>query len=335
MNKAELIQKCKKLGITGLSSKTKTELLQIIMEKEQQPEKQSINVITDESTEATELFRNVLCQLLSHIPKDKLRKVCKNCHELGHGSSSIICKINIDKNAKLKRKIKAYILSQNCLQEKTMDDICNELSVMLEITPNHCRTLYDELPPMDLLDRPFDIDQYLIQLDQSAIKCNECNKSLVYIQANTHHRWKDTDICDTCWSKYSEIRNKMWETIKLYKRVQCELCGSIQHHSDERYHYDHLNMFNKDNSICCMINEGSNIEEIYAEIDKCQILCLSCHHQITDIERKIGFTRIKQTLSRRFTLLEITEEEYNREIIMLQEIYNEKMSKIYEKMRNK
>jgi hypothetical protein len=84
-----------------------------------------------------------------------------------------------------------------------------------------------------------------------------------------------------------------------------------------------------------MINEGSNIEEIYAEIDKCQILCLSCHHQITDIERKIGFTRIKQTLSRRFTLLEITEEEYNREIIMLQEIYNEKMSKIYEKMRNK
>ena len=264
-----------------------------------------------------------------------MRKVCKNCHELGHGSSSIICKINVDKNAKLKRKIKAYILSQNCLQEKTLDDICNELSVMLEITPNHCRTLYDEIPPMELLDRPFDIDQYFIQLDQSAIKCNECNKSLVYIQANTHHRWKDTDICDTCWSKYSEIRNKMWENVKLYKRVQCELCGSIQQHTDERYHYDHLNMFNKDNSICCMINEGSNIEEIYAEIDKCQILCLSCHHQITDIERKIGFTRIKQTLSRRFTLLEINEDEYTRETRMLQEIYNEKMSKIYEKMRIK
>ncbi len=53
MNKAELIQKCKKLGIKGLSSKTKTELLQIIMEKEQQPEKQST---TKESKETTELY---------------------------------------------------------------------------------------------------------------------------------------------------------------------------------------------------------------------------------------------------------------------------------------
>ena len=138
MNKAELIQKCKELGIKGGSSKTKTELLQIIMEKEQQPEKQSE---TKETNETNEIFRNVMSQLLSHIPKDKLRKVCKNCHELGHGSASIICKINLDKNAKLKRKIKTYILSQNCLQEKKLDDIFNEFSTKIHNSTGHNQPL--------------------------------------------------------------------------------------------------------------------------------------------------------------------------------------------------
>ena len=82
-----------------------------------------------------------------------------------------------------------------------------------------------------------------------------------------------------------------------------------------------------------MVNEGLNIEEIYSEIDKCQILCLSCHHIVTDIEHRLGFTRIKQTLTRNLNQCEITEEEYNKQTLYYQNIYEEKMRNIYEELK--
>jgi len=92
-------------------------------------------------------------------------------------------------------------------------------------------------------------------------------------------------------------------------------------------------MFNKNDSICRMVNEGVNIEEIYAEIDKCQILCLSCHHIITDIEHKLGFTRIKTKLTRDLNQLEITEDIYNQQVAYYQEIYETKMKHIYKELK--
>jgi len=82
-----------------------------------------------------------------------------------------------------------------------------------------------------------------------------------------------------------------------------------------------------------MVNECVNIEEIYSEIDKCQILCLSCHHIVTDIEHKLGFTRIKQTLTRKLNQSEITEEEYNKQTQYYQNIYEEKMKFVYKELK--
>ena len=177
------------------------------------------------------------------------------------------------------------------------------------------------------------INIYLTNINQLSKKCNECKKNIVCIQTNTHRIWKGNDICDTCWSKYEDYRKLIWEKITAYKTVQCEICYSIQTHMSERYHYDHLNMFNKGNSICSMVNECVNIEEIYSEIDKCQILCLSCHHIVTDIEHKLGFTRIKQTLTRKLNQSEITEEEYNKQTRYYHNIYEEKMKFIYKELK--
>ena len=152
------------------------------------------------------------------------------------------------------------------------------------------------------------------------------------IQTNTHRMWNGNDVCDTCWSKYDEYRTLLWKKIKEYKPIKCKICSNIQTCESERYHYDHLNMFIKNKSICTMINEGANIEEIYTEIDKCQILCLSCHHIVTDIERKLGFIRIKQLITKKLNQCEITEEEYNTQILYYQEIYEEKMKNIYKEL---
>ena len=77
-----------------------------------------------------------------------------------------------------------------------------------------------------------------------------------------------------------------------------------------------------------MVNEGISIEEIYNEIDKCQILCLSCHHIVTNIENKLGFTRIKQLLTRKIN--QLSEEEYEAQRNHYQTIYEEKMKSIYQ-----
>ena len=76
MNKSELLQLCKDMGIKGVSSKTKNEILLIINEKKQE-------IITEPKL-PNRLTDVVLNELISKTPKDKLRKVCKNCNEIGH-----------------------------------------------------------------------------------------------------------------------------------------------------------------------------------------------------------------------------------------------------------
>lgn len=336
MQRTELLQKCKELGIKGVSSKNKKELQMILQEQEQAQEQEQGQCKEFEKrniSNTNTTFNEVIQELLIKTPKDKQRKVCKNCNELGHTRKSTGCRINIDKNNRLRYKIKKHILSQNCLENKTIDDYCNELSVLLNITPNLCKSLYNDIPLNELIDRDMNISIYLNTIEQSFKKCHECGKMIFYIQTNTHRLWNGNDICDTCWCNYDDYRNVMWQKIKAYRPVICEICGDIQKHVLERYHYDHLNMFNKYKSICSMVNEGAKTDEIYLEIDKCQILCLSCHHIVTDIERKLDFTRIKNALTRKLNQTEITEEEYKEQTIYYQTVYEEKMKYIYDELK--
>lgn len=327
MKRIDLLNKCKDNGITGVSSKNKSELLAIL-------EKHDV-LCVKEHHEYTrnDIFDGVLKQLLSKTPKDKRYKVCKNCNDVGHYASSIECKLNIDKNNILTRKIKNFIMTRDCLTDTTIDDYCIELSNLLDITPNVCKTLYNAIPAEDFVYREMDIVNYLRTITDNMTKCNNCQANLVYIQANTHRQWKGSQVCDICWGKYADIRDFMWRQIKEYKQIKCEMCDVIQIYNTQRFHYDHINMFNKGNSICSMVNDGTPIEEIYNEIDKCQIMCLSCHHIVTDIERKLNFTRIKQNITRKLNMNEITQEDYDLMSVRYQAIYEIKMLEIYEAMR--
>ena len=93
-------------------------------------------------------------------------------------------------------------------------------------------------------------------------------------------------------------------------------------------------MFDKNDSICCMVDRGDDMKDIFSEIDKCQILCLACHHIVTSIEQKSGFTRIKSSLTRKYNNEEITEEQYSGEKKKYQGIYEFKMKSIYEELTN-
>jgi hypothetical protein len=278
--------------------------------------------------------KNVLVELLEKTPRDRKRKVCSQCNELGHGIVSMLCKINIDKNNKLRNKIKEHILSQDLLTENNYEEL-QELSKKFNISFHLCQKLYYEIPSEELLNRTIDIDLYLRTIKEKSIKCYECDK---YISSETNsiwknYIWKNNVICDTCWAKHSEERELLWRQIIKYKFIQCKFCLSIKLYKDERYHYDHLNMFDKDKSIWSMVNEGIDIEHIYKEIDKCQILCLHCHYIVTELENKLGYTTLKKNLCIKLRQQKITEDEYNRKILIYRKLYEEKMMDIYEKIK--
>lgn len=330
MNRLEMIKKCKELGIKNVCSKTKSELMLLLYNKE-------VETIENEQKHKTSFLsplNDVLLELLSVTPKDKTRKVCKTCGEIGHGVTSVKCIANIDKNNKLMQKIKKHVLSQDCLSEKTADEYCIELSLLLGVTPNLCKSLYNEIPNDELLQRKINIVDYLKNTVLSSSKeCVECKKTMFYIQKNTHRVWKNTDICDNCWHNHENERIELWKKIKEHKPTQCNICFKIQSNHNERFHYDHKNMFDKENNIFNMVCEGFEFNDIYNELNKCQILCLSCHHIVTDIEQKIGFTRIKQSLTRKLNNNEITEEEHNEQTEKYKHIYEEKIKNIYEELR--
>jgi hypothetical protein len=326
MKKVELLKKCEEMGIKGMGAKTKNEIILEIDKREKTAKNINPSKFLSD-------FNTVLKELIIKTKKDKNRSVCKNCNELGHGISSVYCKLNILKNEKLRSKIKEYILSQNCLEDKSIDDYIIGLSLSLNITQNLCKSLYNEIPLDELLDRQLNIDTYLKNIKKLSKKCNECNKTIIQIEKNTHRVWNGNNICDNCWHKYEDCRNVIWDKIKKYIITKCEICSSIQSCHSERYHFDHLNMFNKNMSISCMVKQGIDIDLIYKEIDKCHILCLSCHHIVTDIERKMGFTRIKNILTRNLKQSKITEEEYNKQTIYYQNIYEDKIKNVYEKMK--
>ena len=275
-------------------------------------------------------YNNVMNELsntkLKHI------KVCKNCFEIGHTINSKICKININKNNKLINKIKNYILSQNILSDILLEEHLDFISKELNISLNMCKTLYKQIPPIELCNVNIDFNNYFNDIKKKIINCNYCGINLYNIHQNTNHIWKNMIICDSCWGDCKEERDLLWLNIKNYKQIICAICSKIQTDKFMRFNYDHINMFDKSNSICTMVNEGYSIDTIFEELDKCQVLCLTCHHIITDIENKLVFTRTKNILTRKFNNNEISEHEYNLQKMELSLIYKNVMFDIYNKL---
>ena len=57
-------------------------------------------------------------------------------------------------------------------------------------------------------------------------------------------------------------------------------------------------MFDKEDSIYSMVHDGTALDDIYREIDKCQLLCASCHAVVTKVETQCGFIGLKRKLNR-------------------------------------
>ena len=272
----------------------------------------------------------VLDELTSLIKKDQKRKICKDCGVIGHNSKiQRVCSIKVKEDAEKKEKIKNYIMDIDCLEKYDEEVMFLLLAESLDISVNYCRTLYAEIPPEILLDRKLNIESFVKHIDKVA--CLNCNE--VILEFSKNRIWRDKVLCDYCWDSHKGEREIMWGDIHNHKKVECYICNKEKRCKGDRFHYDHLNMFDKNDSICSMVDRGDDMEDIFSEIDKCQILCVPCHHVVTSIEQKTGFTRIKSGLTRKYNNEEISSELYNTEKERYQIIYRDKMKSIYEELK--
>jgi hypothetical protein len=323
MKRQELINKCKELKIKNISTKNKNELIKLLETYEKKTDASLLYVVKEKTKNQME---EVIVELHNLIKKDITRKVCPNCHELGHNKNSKSCLINIEIDNKNIKKIKKYILlNENCDYEK------------IGVSINKYNELYKSICLDDLLKnqeiKEDNIDEIL---DNSKYNCSLCN--VKYYNKNVSSKeWKEhKNICDLCWCSYEYERNILWEKIQDYIKIKnCNICGTEKKYIKQRFHFDHLNMFNKTDCIYDMVNKGKDFEIIKDELNKCHLLCISCHSVITNIENNLLFHRIKKKINNELKNQEITEEEYQLKCNEYNIIYKEKMNKIYFILKNK
>ena len=202
-----------------------------------------------------------------------------------------------------------------------------EISTSLHRSEHTLKSMYYELvPPLQHIQtclavvQPADILQVMESLSFQCVRCGTTEYSAPYF-------WKEEAHCEACFLKwYGEEVAERWRLVRAYsvqvKKNACNLCGRIavfDNTLSSRFHYDHIDMFNKSESIYEMVRTGQPVDDIYREIDKCQLLCISCHKVVTKMEHLCGFVRLKKQM-------EDTEE--NREANSA--VYQELMKKIYD-----
>jgi len=149
-------------------------------------------------------------------------------------------------------------------------------------------------------------DCYYKRLDN----CSVCGCAIKYI-----YKWKGSVVCGPC---YITVHEKLSDDVNEYIRhrglTKCSFCDK-ERRRIYGFHLDHLNMFDKNESVISMISRGDAIDDIKAEVDKCQLLCVDCHMLVTGAERDCKFIQAKSK--------KINE----------RELYDAVMPTIYEKIR--
>ena len=306
--KNDLIRQCKKLGFNDLETKSNKVLLNIV----ENPYKYRFSFV-------------VLDEFKNNIQSNK--NYCLYCSELGHKISNCI-KLRSVKNVMIE-----YFLEHLISKNEDMSIHFERISIKTGVLSSVIKELYNLTHYMKYTQKCFDISGYFEDIYQHIQECYECNEKMYDICSCTTYTWKGHVTCDRCWSKYKDEIDDTWLKVIEYKPQNCNICLKSNDNKCYRFHYDHKNMFDKSHNIYTMVNEGRDITEIYEELDKCQSLCLQCHHLVTDIENKLGFILIKKNLSKRLNNETISVEEYDDIVECYKKIYSSKMNPIYEQLR--
>jgi len=76
-----------------------------------------------------------------------------------------------------------------------------------------------------------------------------------------------------------ERQKDLKEAIDTYKLDKgCSECGYKKCSRALQFH--HTNSDEKEHNICRMVTQGRSLKSIFAEIEKCVVLCANCHAEL-------------------------------------------------------
>lgn len=168
-------------------------------------------------------------------------------------------------------------------------------------------------------------DEELLDEISDKRRCYTCRRSIF----SDPKVWKHHKLCVNCHSvaKTKDVSHELSNYIKSVYKRGCSFCTTME----GRFHLDHINMFSKVKSVCDLMDEGAPAEEIIAEVDKCQLLCVNCHGLVTKYEYARGFMKEKRTLNKKIARGEDVTELRER----LYANYDAVMRKMYPLIREK
>lgn len=120
--------------------------------------------------------------------------------------------------------------------------------------------------------------------------CCDCGCSVFY----SLRKWNMRRLCYACHSiRYIQLMKEVELYLIEKGHIKCAFCEKPRTNPHD-FHLDHVNMFSKKGSVGPMMYDGESIDSIKSEIDKCQLLCLSCHAAVTHFEHTYGFIKAKK-----------------------------------------
>lgn len=205
----------------------------------------------------------------------------------------------------------------------------DEISMEIGMSKSGCENRLNELIPVEeqvrLNSEKLSINDIETYITDLKVVCSTCSGTFY----NSLKEWRGILECEYCHRLHREEIDQTWIEIDRYliekNMDKCGFCSRVRNSTIGGFHFDHINMFEKNDNICSMVSRGAKLEEIIGEINKCQLICISCHNIITSIERNLGYHRLKAYITRK--------QNNGADIESLKTQYINSMLSVYQKMR--
>ena len=129
-------------------------------------------------------------------------------------------------------------------------------------------------------------------------KCTKCGKELPLDEFNWRNKAAGTrrSECKYCHSAYmkAQYQKKKGIVQEMKSQCACAKCGETRGYVLD---YHHIDPSIKEDSVARLTSNTSNLEKVFAEIEKCVVLCSNCHREFHHFEEKENLT-IDQYLHR-------------------------------------
>ena len=110
--------------------------------------------------------------------------------------------------------------------------------------------------------------------------CTKCKQELPLEQFSWRSKAAGTkrSECKSCQNAYMRMKyQQKKEIVQQLKSTQC--CAKCHENRGYMLDYHHIDPSVKEDTVARMISNNYTLDRVYAEIEKCVVLCSNCHRE--------------------------------------------------------